>query len=99
MVARTLATWKASDGSVDVQVCNPSSEHVVLPAELIIARLSPVNVTTREATHVHAIAQSSETNREPSPTADELMTVLAQLDAPLQPAFQNTAFPPLNRRK
>ena len=55
IVARTLATWKASDGSVDVQVCNPSSEHVVLPAEMVIDRLSPVNVTTREATHVHAI--------------------------------------------
>ena len=46
MVARTVATWCTSDGAVQVQVANPSSEHVALPAGLKLGSLSPVNITT-----------------------------------------------------
>ena len=42
MVARTVAIWRASDGAVDIQEANPSSEHVARPAGLVLGLLSPV---------------------------------------------------------
>ena len=50
MVTRTVATWCTSDdGAVQVQVANPSSEHVALPAGLKLGSLSLVNITTINA--------------------------------------------------
>ena len=39
IVARTLATWYAADGSVAVQVADPSSYGVALPIGLCLDRL------------------------------------------------------------
>ena len=61
MVARTVTTWGAKDGSVKVQVANPSSEHVALPAGLILGSLSPVTITTvvqSSSTSVSSIAHN-----------------------------------------
>ena len=55
IVARTVATWRACDGSVDVQVANPSSEHVALPVGLVLGSLSPVTVIVQDALAVHSI--------------------------------------------
>ena len=47
IVARTFATWYAADGSVAVQLANPSSDGVALPIGLCLGQLcTAVSVVT-----------------------------------------------------
>ena len=46
IVARTLATWHAADGSVAVQIANPSSDGVALHIILCLGQLFTVYVVT-----------------------------------------------------
>ena len=46
IVARTLATWYAADGSVAVQIANPSCDGVALPIGLCLGQLFTVSVVT-----------------------------------------------------
>ena len=45
VVARTVATWRAADGSVCLQIANPSTRGVTIPAHLALALLSTTRVT------------------------------------------------------
>ena len=68
IVARTLATWYAADGSVAVQVANPPSYGVALIAlriGLCLGQLLNVSIVTPDQLHVNATAKTPE-------SADEL---------------------------
>ena len=58
IVARTLATWHASDGSVVVQIANPSSNGVRLHPGLCLGQLSTVSVVTPDHLRVNAVANT-----------------------------------------
>ena len=60
IVAHTFATWYAADGSVAVQVANPSSYGVALPIELCLGQLFTVSIVTPDQLHVNAIAKTPE---------------------------------------
>ena len=45
VVARTVATWRAVDGSVWLKIANPSTRGVTIPAHLALALLSTASVT------------------------------------------------------
>ena len=92
MVARTVATWCTSDGAVQVQVANPSSEHVALPAGLRLGSLSPVHIATVKRapindTYVSSVAASPQTPTDRATAKAELMEQLAS-------AFVNSTFSP-----
>ena len=57
IVARTLATWYA-DGSVAVQIANPSCDGVALPIGLCLGQLFTVSVVTPDQLHVNAVAKT-----------------------------------------
>ena len=61
IVARTLTTWLATDGSVAVQIANPSSESLALHAGLEIGKLSSVAVVSPAQLHVYAVAATPST--------------------------------------
>ena len=44
ILARTLATWYAADGSVAVQITNPSCDGIALPIGLYLGQLFTVSV-------------------------------------------------------
>ena len=79
-VARTLATWLASDRSVAVQIATPSSEAVALHVGLEIGKLSSVAVVSPAQLHVHAVAARPKT-----PT--EFESARAEIAAPFSKAF------------
>ena len=85
IVARTLTTWLAADGSVDVQIPNPSSESVALHAGLEIGNLSSVAVVSPAQLHVHAVAATPNI-----PT--EIAAARAEIIAPLSRAFVDSTF-------
>ena len=58
IVARTLATWYAADGSVAVQISNPSCDGVALPIGLCLGQLFTVSVVTPDQLHVNAVAKT-----------------------------------------
>lgn len=72
IVARTLATWHASDGSVVVQICNPSSDNVCLPDGLCLGKLSTVSVVSPDQLHVNAVANTHVTGEEVRKARSEL---------------------------
>ena len=80
IVARTLTTWLAADGSVAVQIAHPSSESLALHAGLEIGKLSSVAVVPPAQLHVHAVAATPDT-----PT--EIAAARAEIIAPLSRAF------------
>ena len=80
IVARTLTTCLATDGSVAVQIANPSSESLALHAGLEIGNVSSVAVVSPAQLHVHAVAVS--------PTAPtEIAAARAEIIAPHPKAF------------
>ena len=84
-VARTLAAWFASDGSVAVEITNPSSEAIALHVGLEIGKLSSVAVVFPAQLHVHAVAATPKT-----PT--EIAAARAEIAAPLSKAFVDSTF-------
>ena len=58
IVARALATWKASDGSVVVQIANSSGDGVCLLPGLCLGHLSTVSFVTPDQFHVNAVANT-----------------------------------------
>ena len=84
IVARTLITWLAADGSVAVQIANPSSESLALHAGLEIRKLSSVAVVSPAQLQVHAVAATPNT-----PT--ESAAARAEMIAPLSRAFVDSS--------
>ena len=59
IVARTLATWYAADGSVAVQIANPSTDDgVALPIGLCLGQLFTVSAVTPDQLHINAVAKT-----------------------------------------
>ena len=58
IVARTLATLYAADGSVSMQISNPFSDGVAVPIGLRLGRLFSVSVVTPDQLHVNAVAKT-----------------------------------------
>ena len=58
IVARTLATWYAADGSVAMQIANPSTDGVALPIGSCLDQLFTVSVVTPDQLHVNAVAKT-----------------------------------------
>ena len=58
IVAHTLTTWPAADGSVAVQIANPYSESLALHAGLEFGKLPSVAVVSPAQLHVHAVTAS-----------------------------------------
>ena len=88
MMARTVTTSDAKDGSVKVQVANPSSEHVAMPAGLILGSLSLVTITTVEQSSSTSVSSIAVSPQSPSDRA----TAKADLLEPLASAFVNSTF-------
>ena len=85
IVACTLASGIAADGSVVVQIAHPSSESLPLHAGLEIRNLSSVAVVSPAQLNVHAVAAS------PKPST-KLAAARAELIAPLSKAFVDSTF-------
>ena len=58
LVARTLATWYAADGSVAVQIANPSTDGVALPIGLCLGQLFTASVVTPDERDIIAVAKT-----------------------------------------
>ena len=83
IVAHTLATWHAADGSVAVQIANPSFDGVALPVDLCLGQLFTVSVVTPDQLHIDTVAKT--------PTSvDELAQAKSEIEGPLSKAFTNT---------
>jgi len=80
------SAWKAADGSVYLQVANPSSEHIASHADLILGNLSPVTVVEPETLRVHAVAATPT-------TVGELAAARCELTE-LSKALANSKFSP-----
>ena len=87
IAARTLATWYAADGSVAVQLANPSSDGVALPISVCLGQLFTVSVVTPDQLHINAAAKTPE-------SVDELARAKSELEGPLPKAFINTKLLP-----
>ena len=85
IVARTLATWLTADGSVAVQISNPSSGSLALHEGLEIGKLSSVAVVSPAQLHVHAVAATPN-------TPAEIAAAHAETIAPLSRAFVDSTF-------
>ena len=85
-VARTTTTW-LTDGSLSLQLANPSNSGVKIPAGLVLGHFSTVNIISPSERHVHAVAANPVT---PAETA----TARADLEIALAKAFQDTTFTP-----
>ena len=83
IVARTLATWSATDGSIVVRVANPSSDGVALPINLCLGHILSVTIVSPDQLHVNAVARTPK-----SPT--EIQNAKSELEDPLSGAFENT---------
>ena len=83
VVARTAITWRTADGSVWLQIANPSSRGVKIPKGLTLAYLSTSTVTEKPEVQVSAVAASSE-------NLDELVTARIALEPALAKAFADT---------
>ena len=89
IVDRTLATCLAADGSVTVQIANPSSESLALNAKLEIGKLSSVAVLSPAQLHVHVVPATPNT---PGPKLQQRVLKLLRHD--LQNLY--TLLSPLN---
>ena len=85
IVARTLTTRLTADGSVAVQIANPSSGSLALYAGLEIGKLSSVAVVSPAQLHVHAVAATPN-------TSTEIAAARAEIIAPLSRAFIDSTF-------
>ena len=85
IVARTLATWSASDGSVVVQIANPSQDGVCLSPGLCLGHLYAVSVVTPDQLHVNAVANTTVSD-------ENIRRARSDLEGPLSKAFSNSTF-------
>ena len=87
VVARTATVWRTADGSVWLQIANPSSRGVIIPKGLILAYLSTPTVTKRPEVQVSAVAASPE-------NLEELVAARIALEPALAKAFADTTLTP-----
>ena len=87
VVARTTATWRAADGSIWLQIANPSTRSVTIPAHLTLAPLSTATVTGTPELRIRAVAASPKNK-------DELAVAREALEPALAKAFADTTFSP-----
>ena len=88
VVARTtVAAWRAADGSVWLQIANPSTRGVTIPAHLALALWSTASVTDTPELRISAVAASPKNK-------DELAAVREALEPALAKAFADTTFSP-----
>ena len=87
VVARTVATWRAADGSVWLQIASPSTRGVTVPAHLSLALLSTASVTDAPELRISAVAASLKNK-------DELAAAREALEPALAKAFAYTTFSP-----
>ena len=87
VVARTTATWRAADGSVWLQIANPSTRGVTIPAHLTLALLSTASVTDTPEFRISAVAASPKNK-------DELAVARKALRPALVKSFADTTFSP-----
>ena len=85
IVARTIATWKASDGSVVVQIADPCGDGVCLSPGLCLGHLSAVSIVTPDQLHVDAVANTPAQE-------EEVRRARSNLGGPLSKAFSNSTF-------
>lgn len=65
IVARTLSNWKTSDGSVAVQLANPSTDGVTLPTGLCLGHLFLVSlVVASDQLHANTVANTPQSAAE-----------------------------------
>ena len=86
VVARTVATGRAADGSVWLQIINPSTRGVTIPAHVSLALLSTAGVTDTPGLRISAVAASPENK-------DELAAAREALEPALAKAFADTFSP------
>ena len=83
VVARTLATWHASDGSVVIQIANASADGIRIQPSLCLGHLSTVSVVTPDQLRVNAVANT--------PVSDEdIRHARSGLESPLSKAFSTS---------
>ena len=87
VVARTATTWRTADGSVRLQIANPSGRGVKVPKGLTLAFLSTSTVTKKNEKQVSAVAALPE-------NLDELVAARVALEPTLAEAFADTTFTP-----
>ena len=58
VVVRTAVTWRVEDGSVWLQIANPSTRGVTIPAHLTLALLSTASVTDTPEFRISEVATS-----------------------------------------
>ena len=87
VVARTLATWHSSDGSVAVQIANPSTDNVALLSGLCLGHLYTVSVVSPDHLHVNAVASTPQ-------SAEEIRRARSELEGPLSQAFADSTLTP-----
>ena len=80
IVARTVALWSAIDGSVAIQIANPSCESLAQHVRLELGLLSSVAVASSVQLHVHAVAATQKK------TAD-IAAARTEIIAPFSKAF------------
>ena len=85
IVARTLATWSASDVSVVLQIANPSQDSVRLSPRLCLGHLYTVSVVTPYQLHVNAVANTTVSD-------ENIRRARSDLEGPLSKAFPNSTF-------
>jgi len=82
----TLPTWSASDGSVAVQIANPSADDGVrlLPG-MCLGHLSTVSVVNPDQLRVNAVANTPVTD-------EDIRRAKSDLEGPLSKAFSDSTF-------
>ena len=85
IIARTLSTWSAVDGSVSVQVANTSSEYLAIHDGLRLGKLSPITIVDPQQLNVHAVASSPK-------NSSDVARAKAELVEPLKKAFAESTF-------
>ena len=87
IVARTVTTWLSADGSVAVQIANPSPESLALHAGLRDWEIVECcrRASCSAACNVHAVAAATK-------TPSEITAARAELIAPLSKAFEGSTF-------
>ena len=80
--ARILATWSAIDGSVVVQVADPSSDGVALPVNSCLGNILSIPIVSPNQLYANAIAQAHTSPK-------EIQSAKSELEDPLSRAFEN----------
>ena len=81
----SVATWRAADGSIWLQIANPSTRGVTIPAHLTLALLSTASVTDTPELRISAVAASPKNK-------DELAAAREALEPALAKAIADTTF-------